>query len=206
MLRRNGFHRVVGGVLVLRESGMRASSMTAGVSGVVAAGGEGCWTLKADASAAPVVVVWPRRSELTPPRCSWAGLPRISPPTSCCVTMIHSPPVPGASWPFERFAERRRARLQSREFDAGDAGRTVAERQPRQLLPQSQTAGVGLEIAWAGTGERIMVREGAPVVRVSGPLGELLLHLFGRRAAAQVEGTGPEPAIAAVGRTVFGMG
>ena len=65
--------------------------------------------------------------------------------------------------------------------------------------------GVGLEIEWAGTDERITVRTGEPVVRLTGSPGELLLYLFGRQAAAQVEVTGPAEAVATVHRTHFGM-
>lgn len=63
----------------------------------------------------------------------------------------------------------------------------------------------GLELAWAGTDERTTARPAAPVARISGPPGELLLYLFGRRAAAHVDVTGPANAIAAVRRTRFGM-
>ena len=65
---------------------------------------------------------------------------------------------------------------------------------------------VGLEIAWAGTDERITVREDpASTVRLSGPPSELLLYLFGRQPTAYVELTGPAESIAAVRRTHFGM-
>ena len=63
----------------------------------------------------------------------------------------------------------------------------------------------GLEVEWAGTGERVTVRSGSPTARLSGPPGELLLYLFGRQAAAQVEVSGPPEAVAAVRRTHFGM-
>jgi len=65
--------------------------------------------------------------------------------------------------------------------------------------------GAGLELAWAGTGERATVRRGAPVARLSGPPGELLLYVFGRRDAARVELSGPAAAVAAVRRARFGM-
>lgn len=64
---------------------------------------------------------------------------------------------------------------------------------------------VGLEIGWAASDERITVRTGEPVVRLSGSPGELLLYFFGRQAAAQVEVTGPAEAVATVHRTRFGM-
>ena len=59
----------------------------------------------------------------------------------------------------------------------------------------------GLEIEWAGTGERVTVRPGEPTARFSGTPGELLLNVFGR----QVEVSGPPAAVAAVRRTHFGM-
>jgi uncharacterized protein (TIGR03085 family) len=65
--------------------------------------------------------------------------------------------------------------------------------------------GCGLELEWAGTDERVTVRRGSPAARLSGPPGELLLYVFGRQAAAQVEVSGPSEAVAALRRTHFGM-
>jgi uncharacterized protein (TIGR03085 family) len=65
--------------------------------------------------------------------------------------------------------------------------------------------GIGLEIGWAGTDEQVTVRRAEPTARLSGPPGELLLYIFGRQAAAQVEVTGPPEAVATVHRTHFGM-
>jgi uncharacterized protein (TIGR03085 family) len=64
---------------------------------------------------------------------------------------------------------------------------------------------VGLEIRWAGTDERMTVREAEPTARLSGPAGELLLFMFGRQGAARVEVTGPAKAVATVRRSHFGM-
>jgi uncharacterized protein (TIGR03085 family) len=64
---------------------------------------------------------------------------------------------------------------------------------------------VGLELAWAGSRERLSVHKGEPTAQISGAPGELLLYLFGRTAAAQVEVTGTEVAVATVNRTNFGM-
>jgi uncharacterized protein (TIGR03085 family) len=64
---------------------------------------------------------------------------------------------------------------------------------------------VGLEIGWAETAERITVCKGEPVAQLIGPPGELLLYLFGRRAAARVEVTGAGEAVATVHGTHFGM-
>ena len=63
----------------------------------------------------------------------------------------------------------------------------------------------GLDIEWAGTDQRVTVRPGEPTARLSGAPGELLLYVFGRQAAAQVEVSGPPEAVAAVRRTHFGM-
>lgn len=65
--------------------------------------------------------------------------------------------------------------------------------------------GAGLEVVWAGTQERITVRAAEPAARLSGPPGELLLYLFGRKAAAQIEIAGTTQAVAAVRDTRFGM-
>jgi len=64
---------------------------------------------------------------------------------------------------------------------------------------------VGLEIERVGTDEQMTVRTGEPVVRITGPPGELLLYIFGRQAAARVEVTGPPEAVATVQQTHFGM-
>jgi uncharacterized protein (TIGR03085 family) len=95
-------------------------------------------------------------------------------------------------------------------------------REPRRLTPAMDAAlwrnvrrggrflgrrlrGCGLEIRWAGTDERVGAKAGEPVARLTGTPGELLLYLFGRQSAAQVELSGPEEVVAAVRRTHFGM-
>jgi uncharacterized protein (TIGR03085 family) len=65
--------------------------------------------------------------------------------------------------------------------------------------------GCGLMVEWAGTGQRTAVRPGSPVASLSGQPGELLLYLFGRQGAAQVNVSGPPEAVAAVRRTHWGM-
>jgi uncharacterized protein (TIGR03085 family) len=64
---------------------------------------------------------------------------------------------------------------------------------------------VGLEIRWAGTDRRMVVRDAETTALLSGRPGELLIYVFGRQAAAQVEVTGPANAVEAVRRTHFGM-
>lgn len=159
--------------------------------------------------------------------------------------------LPGA---FQRFAERRRARLaESKDFawlvarirSGPPIGffrvgwvrsfpslneffvhhedvRRANRNEPRSLTPAMDVAlwrnvrrgshylsrrlhASGLEIEWAGTDERVTVRRGEPTARLSGPPGELLLYVFGRQAAAQVEMSGSSEAVAAVRRTHFGM-
>ncbi|WP_067888895.1 TIGR03085 family metal-binding protein [Nocardia vaccinii] len=65
--------------------------------------------------------------------------------------------------------------------------------------------GPGLELEWAGTAETVRARRGEPTVRVAGLPGELLLYLFGRRSAAEVELSGPAEAVETVRRARFGM-
>ena len=156
--------------------------------------------------------------------------------------------------PFQRFAERRRARLANSKdftwlvarirsgppigffrigwvralanlnefFVHHEDVRRANTQGPRSLTPAMDAAlwrnvrrgshylsrrlnACGLEIERTGTDERVTVRPGVPTARLSGPPGELLLYLFGRQAAAQVEVSGPQQAVAAVRRTHFGM-
>jgi uncharacterized protein (TIGR03085 family) len=65
--------------------------------------------------------------------------------------------------------------------------------------------GVGLDLVWAGTDKVIRARRGQPTARLRGLPGELLLFLFGRRDAADVEITGPQEAIETLQQTSFGM-
>jgi uncharacterized protein (TIGR03085 family) len=65
--------------------------------------------------------------------------------------------------------------------------------------------GTGLELHWAGTSKTVRARRGQPAVRIAGPPGELLLYLFGRQGAAQVEVSGPASAVEAVRRAHLGM-
>jgi uncharacterized protein (TIGR03085 family) len=65
--------------------------------------------------------------------------------------------------------------------------------------------GAGLEIEWTGTAERLAVRPGPQTARLNGTPGDLLLYLFGRRAAAHIKLTGPAEAVATVNRAHFGM-
>ncbi len=156
--------------------------------------------------------------------------------------------------PFQRFAERRRARLaHSRDFtwlvarirSGPPVGlfrlgwvrrlanlneffvhhedvRRANGQQPRRLTTEMDAAlwrnvcrgghylsrrlhSCGLELEWAGADQCVTVRHGEPMARLTGPPGELLLYIFGRQDAAQVELSGLPEAISAVHRTHFGM-
>ncbi|MGE5135842.1 MAG: TIGR03085 family metal-binding protein [Gemmatimonadota bacterium] len=65
--------------------------------------------------------------------------------------------------------------------------------------------GAGLELQWAGTARTVQARRGEPAARIAGPPGELLLYLFGRQDAAQVEVSGPAAAAEAVRHARFGL-
>jgi uncharacterized protein (TIGR03085 family) len=65
--------------------------------------------------------------------------------------------------------------------------------------------GTGLELQWAGTACAVRARRGEPAARIAGPPGELLLYLFGRQDAAQVEVSGPGAAVEAVRHARFGL-
>jgi uncharacterized protein (TIGR03085 family) len=54
-------------------------------------------------------------------------------------------------------------------------------------------------------GISFVAKKGHPVVDVSGPIGELVLFIYGRRTAARVEVNGPDDAVAAVEATRFGV-
>ncbi len=65
--------------------------------------------------------------------------------------------------------------------------------------------GTGLEIEWIGTGEVVRIRRGDSAARLVGLPSELLLYLFGRGRAAQVQVIGRADAVKAVERSRFGM-
>jgi uncharacterized protein (TIGR03085 family) len=67
----------------------------------------------------------------------------------------------------------------------------------RRLL-SSRLHGVGLDLVWTGTDRATRARRRQPTAQVSGSPGELILFLFGRRDAADVEVSGPLEAIEAL--------
>ena len=52
---------------------------------------------------------------------------------------------------------------------------------------------------------RDRIGKGPDIVTLSGPPSEILLYLFGRRSAAQVEVTGQPAAVSALGRFELGV-
>ena len=74
----------------------------------------------------------------------------------------------------------------------------------RRLLAR-RLRGAGLRLQWEGTAKTVRARRGEPTACITGPPGELLLYLFGRQDAAQVEVSGPAAAVEAVRHTHFGM-
>jgi len=65
--------------------------------------------------------------------------------------------------------------------------------------------GAGLELRWAATARTVRARRGESTLHMTGPPGELLLYLFGRQRAAEVDIVGPAEAVEALGRARFGM-
>ena len=65
--------------------------------------------------------------------------------------------------------------------------------------------GVGLELEWAGTTRVERARRGTPTARLTGQPGELLLYLFGRQGAADVELSGSVEAVNALEQVRFGI-
>ena len=134
------------------------------------------------------------------------------------VARIRSGPPPG----FFRIAWVRSVPNLNEFFVHHEDVRRANGMAPRTLTPELEAAlwrnvrrgsrylgrrlrNFGLEIEWAGTDERLIVRPGEPTARLSGLPGELLLYVFGRQRAAHVEVTGPAEAVGAVHRTHFGM-
>ena len=53
--------------------------------------------------------------------------------------------------------------------------------------------------------DRIRLRKGEPIVTISGPIGDLLLYVYGRKDVAQVELGGPADAVQLVRDASFGF-
>ena len=91
--------------------------------------------------------------------------------------------------------------------------RELTERQQRLLWKQLRVAGkgmtrsssVGVVAEHGDTGERVVLKDAAPMVVVRGLPAELLLFVFGRKAQARVELAGPEDAVARLRGTSLGI-
>ena len=68
----------------------------------------------------------------------------------------------------------------------------------------TRRAKVGLVLAPAGR-DRIRLHRGEPAVTIGGPIGELVLYVYGRKAVARVRLTGPDDAVARVQAAQFGF-
>jgi uncharacterized protein (TIGR03085 family) len=134
------------------------------------------------------------------------------------IATLRSGPPPG----FFRLARVHRLPSLNEFFVHHEDLRRANGRGPRELGPAMDEAlwrnvrrapwllarrlrGAGLELQWAGTMKTVRARRGRPAARLTGSPGELLLYLFGRTGAAQVEVSGPAAAADAVRCTRFGM-
>lgn len=167
-----------------------------------------------DVFAAPGLVIpgaWGRFAERRRDALKQAGLTDL-------VATIRSGPPPG----FFRIGWVRRNGNLNEFFVHHEDVRRANGLGPRTIPPAEQAAlfrnvalapwflsrrlnGAGLDLVWAGTGKVIRARRGSPTARLFGLPSELLLFLFGRRDAAEVELTGSSDAVEAVQRTSFGM-
>ena len=84
--------------------------------------------------------------------------------------------------------------------------RALPKCRPHALVPVARHLhGAGLDLVWTGTDKVIKQRRGLPTARLSGLPGELLLFLFGRRDAADVQISGSPEAVEVLQRTSFGI-
>ena len=68
----------------------------------------------------------------------------------------------------------------------------------------TRRVGAGLVLAPDGR-DRIRLRKGEPIVTISGPIGELVLYVYGRKDVARVALSGPADAVEAVRTAPFGF-
>ena len=74
----------------------------------------------------------------------------------------------------------------------------------RMVSMMARRSPCGLVVAPTG-GERLVAKKGEPSVTASGPVGELILFLFGRQAHSQVDLDGPADLVEAVRTAPFGV-
>jgi uncharacterized protein (TIGR03085 family) len=106
---------------------------------------------------------------------------------------------------FVHHEDVRRARPEwrPRELEAAleDAMATIIGRGGRML---TRKADVGITLSPDGR-EPIRLRAGTPAVTISGPLGECVLYVYGRKSVAQVQLDGPPDAVSTVESASFGL-
>lgn len=68
----------------------------------------------------------------------------------------------------------------------------------------TRRAGVGIVLEPAGR-DAVRLRKGDPVVRIGGPIGELVLYVYGRKDVARVDLDGPADAVERVRSASFGL-
>lgn len=127
-----------------------------------------------------------------PPRLSPMRIPAVDRLTNTLEYFVHLEDVRRArpDWtPRELSADLEDTLLGALERGA----RLMARRSPCGL---TMTARGGISF---------VAKKGHPVVDVSGPIGELVLFIYGRRTVARVEMNGPDDAVAAVEATRFGI-
>ena len=137
-----------------------------------------------------------------PPRLSPMRIPAVDRLTNTLEFFVHLEDVRRArlDWaPRELSADledtllgalERGARLMARR---SPCGLTMT---PRAKTPRAKTPRTGISF---------VAKKGHPVVDVSGPIGELVLFIYGRRTVARVELNGPDDAVAALEATRFGV-
>ena len=74
-----------------------------------------------------------------------------------------------------------------------------------KMLTRGLKVGLRLEPTDTTDDSAIDVRSGDPTVTVAGPIGELVLFIYGRSGVAQVELSGPDDAVEAVRAAKFGI-
>jgi len=85
-----------------------------------------------------------------------------------------------------------------------ELGNDLAAALARGAKMLTKSAPTGVTLAPEGR-DAIVAHDGDPMVTVSGPIGELVLFVYGRRDHAQVEFVGPEDAVAELRLAEFGI-
>lgn len=132
-------------------------------------------------------------------------LVRSGPPT---LSLFGLPPVDRAANTMEFFIHHEDVRrgdgtASPRELDPAMTEQLWSiVRRMGKLLLRKAPAGVTLETP---DGRSVVAHDASPMVTVTGPVGELALFIYGRQAAAEVEVSGEDQAVAAVRTASFGV-